>query len=433
MIHAPRRGHAHRGGISAACPILTALTGLAALVALTACGRESSGSAGAESAAIVVPSSDVHVVGTPESVTSVRDLDVLSDGSVWVLDAAEPFFVGFRPDGTVLRAYGRRGGGPGEFGNPVGFVEGGIDGQAWAFDMRRHAMIEVSRPDSADGEILLPRRTIPPMSLMPGISVVSNYAVRTARLGRDLILPRRSHPRETGIFSYWLSVWTADLVALDPKTDSVHTVVSLDRVLGDATSHFDMTGSALPFPLWNRLWTVCQDREIRVYDRLRNTVLRFGADGTELGSIALPPVSTTPVTREQYARDVFTFALVEVMGRVPATGRYEVSPADTARILKGLMSRITAPPERLTKLLPRYTDLRCDAQGTMWMRPFDAGEGGLTGGPVWLRIMPDGRTDRVRLPDRFDPYRFTLRRIWGVQRDTLDVASVAWIAAPGES
>lgn len=35
------------------------------------------------------------------------------------------------------------------------------------------------------------------------------------------------------------------------------------------------------------------------------------------------------------------------------------------------------------------------------------------------------------LPERFDPYRFTGDRIWGVLRDELDVASVAWIETPG--
>jgi hypothetical protein len=38
----------------------------------------------------------------------------------------------------------------------------------------------------------------------------------------------------------------------------------------------------------------------------------------------------------------------------------------------------------------------------------------------------------VRFPERFDPHRFTEGRVWGVLRDELDVASVAWLPAPPE-
>jgi hypothetical protein len=56
--------------------------------------------------------------------------------------------------------------------------------------------------------------------------------------------------------------------------------------------------------------------------------------------------------------------------------------------------------------------------------------GGLRGGTAWLRITPGGVSQEIHLPERFDPYRFTSERIWGVLRDELDVASVAWIEAP---
>jgi hypothetical protein len=144
----------------------------------------------------------------------------------------------------------------------------------------------------------------------------------------------------------------------------------------------------------------------------------------------LPVLPRTEVTRERFVRLMLPFAMAQAAGAVSPNGEYKVSAADSARILSGLRSRITASTDQLANLLPRYTDLRCDEKGTMWMQPFDIGTGGLDGGPTWLRIAPDGTAERVRLPDRFDPYRFTSRRIWGVQRSELDIASVAWIVVP---
>ncbi|MFH1766215.1 MAG: hypothetical protein ABIF09_18685 [Gemmatimonadota bacterium] len=62
--------------------------------------------------------------------------------------------------------------------------------------------------------------------------------------------------------------------------------------------------------------------------------------------------------------------------------------------------------------------------------PIDLDFGGLQGGPTWLRISSDGEIRKVRLPERFDAFRFTTDRLWGVQRDELDLSSVAWIELP---
>ena len=80
-------------------------------------------------------------------------------------------------------------------------------------------------------------------------------------------------------------------------------------------------------------------------------------------------------------------------------------------------------------MLPRYVDYRCDNEGTQWIQPFDIDTpgplmGGLRGGRVWLRITTDGETEEIRLPDSFDPYRFTPDKIWGVQRDELDAGKL---------
>jgi hypothetical protein len=257
------------------------------------------------------------------------------------------------------------------------------------------------------------------------MNLLSNV-VRTARLDDEVILPRRSTAGETDVFGYWLAQWTADLVALNPETDSVRDIIALGTILGDPMAHFELIDGFPPFPLWYRLWAVCDDG-IRVYDRLRNQVRAFTRDGVELDAITLPPPRYTEVTPREFARATVAVAIVETMGQV---GNTAVTAADSADTIDRIIPRLTATPQQFANLLPRYVDMRCDEDGTLWLQPFDIEIGGLRGGPLWLRITPDGETTEVSLPTRFDPYRFTSERIWGIQRDDLDVASIAWIATP---
>lgn len=415
-VHRKRRMSAWtRGGIARAAAFV-----LATLAA--ACERTPRSSADSpDSAQIVLQGTDVHVFATSESIAVVEDLELLPDGTVWVLNSVEPYFVGFGPDGQVLRMHGRRGGGPEEFGTPASFVVGGMDGEAWVFDRRRHAMIQVSRPDAARSEILLPREAIPPGSVAGGMEFLSNVWVKTAGLGDELIVPRGAAQPES-ISDFWLAAWSADLVALDVGTDSVRSVVSLGSVVGDPSPHFELLDDGFPpFPLWYRLWAVCSDREIRVYDRLRHELRGFTADGTESEASALPPPRYIEVTPRQFARVTFDLAVIERAAEV-TPGIAEMSSVDSARIINGLIARLDATPRQLANLLPRYVDFRCTGDGTRWIQPLDIEVGGLSGGPVWLRMAPDGQVNEIRLPERFDPYRFTSERIWGVQRDEFDVA-----------
>ncbi len=365
--------------------------------------------------------SDVHVFGTARSIAVVEDLEVLPDGRVWVLNSVEPFFVGFGPDGRLLGEHGHLGGGPEEFGAPVGFVTGGIDGEAWVFDGVRQAVIEVSRPDAPRSEIRLPRDSLPPGSLIGGRDLTDNR-VRTARLGDEVLLARTTGSLRSGIFSFWRAIWGADLLALDPATGSVRKVISLADALGDPTPQLQTTGDSPPFPLWFRLWAVCSDR-IRVYDRMRMEVRTFTSDGNELEATPLPRVELGRVTRRQFARAVLGLLVAERLGEVGG----QVSAEDTTRLLNDVVGEVEGDPAVLAAFLPRYVDVRCAADGTLWLQPFDIEEGGLRGGRSWFRITTGDVVQKVRFPDRFDAFRFTPDRIWGVQRDELDVAALAWI------
>ncbi|MGD8602892.1 MAG: hypothetical protein PVF19_16180 [Gemmatimonadota bacterium] len=407
---------------------------IATLILTAACDSAPSTVSNGSGEVTVLDASDVHALGTSDLIALVEDLDVLPDGGVWVLNSIEPLFIRLDATGAVVGAYGRVGGGPREFGDPAGFVEGGIDGGTWILDYPRNVLREIAGTD-------LPARqlSLPPESLPPGTVFGTNpfrAGVRTARLGNEVLIPRRggysaSRPTATGV---WAGIWTADIVALDVGGGGARDFLSLREVLGDPTGQFSVEGSGVSFPFWYRLLTVCSDDELRVYDRLQNQVRRFDREGAELGAVALPPVASTSVSRREFAIAAFDLPASAQIGEVPAGG-VQMSAADSARILNDFLSRVTLGGAELANLLPRYVDLRCDSEGTQWIHPFDidapgSAFGGLRGGRVWLRTRADGRTDRVRLPDRFDVYRITPDRIWGVQRNELDVATVAWIETP---
>lgn len=380
-------------------------------------------SAGVEpGGAVELDASAIEVLGSSDSVAAVRDLEVLDDGSIWVLNEREPYFIGFGPTGDLLGAHGRAGGGPGDFRMPSGLVTGGWRGEAWAFDFARHAMIRVSEPDDW-AEVPLRSESLPPGSVQGGMNMLIP-SVRTATLGREIIVPRSGGTMQEGPLRYRLSLLRADLVAVDLETGGVRTLVALAKVLDDPSA--DFIPSEGGFPLWYRLWAVCGGDLVRVHDRVRNQLLGFDGSETEVDPIDLPPVPFTEVSARQFARAVFGLRQAEVTGSVGV----RLTAEDSARVLDQMVGMVKGQPHELASYLPRYVDFRCGEDGTMWMQPLDVELGGLRGGRLWLRIAPDGDVREVWMPERFDAFRFLPSRVWGVYRDESDIASVASVALP---
>lgn len=77
----------------------------------------------------------------------VRDLAVLRDGTVWVLDFKDQVIRRFSPAGAPLKPVGRRGAGPGELRNANGLLVHG-DGSVWVNDPS-NARLTVFNPDGS--------------------------------------------------------------------------------------------------------------------------------------------------------------------------------------------------------------------------------------------------------------------------------------------
>jgi len=374
---------------------------------------------------VILEAADVRFVGTSESIATVLDLEVLADGSVWVINSVAPFFVGFGPDGEPLEEYGTQGGGPDEFGAPAGFVFEDLSEEGWVLDPRRHLLVQVPRPGSGRSEIALPREPLPPGSLQPGMGLMTGQ-MRAARMGDEVVVARSFGSLQSGVYSLWSAIWGADLVGFDPGDGSTRDVLSLGESLGDPTDFLEQTNGFPPFPLWLRLWTVCSDDRIRVHDRLRNEIRTFMPDGSETEPVALPSPPFESVTDEQFASAVYDLRRAEVSGRVG--GR--ITAADSVRVFNEMVQGVEGTPEGLARFLPRYVDMRCADDASTWLQPLDLDLGNLKGGRTWLRVTPEGSVREVHLPPRFDAYRFRGGRAWGVQRDEFDVASVGWVALP---
>ena len=391
--------------------------------ALLACS-DGAPAVGVTGGLIELSESDVEVLGTSDSLAVVQDLEVLADGSVWVLNSQPPFFVGFGPDGESLGAHGQMGGGPDEFRMPSGFVTGGWDGGAWAFDFVRHAIIRVSEPGVELAATSLRSPSLPAGSARGGMNMLGS-SVRTARLGSEIIVPRSTETMQSGPLRFRFSLLMADLVAVDPESGGTRDLLALGEVLDDPSGDFIASEGA--FPLWYRLWAVCGDDLVRVHDRVRNQLRGFDESGTETPPIDLPPVPFTEVTPRQFAAAVFQMRQAQLTRDVMA----RMTEEDSVRILNEIARTVSGGPRALASYLPRYVDFRCTEGGTMWMHPLDPDLGGLRGGRSWLRITPGGDIDEVRLPDRFDAFRFTDSRIWGIHSDEAGFPSVASIALPG--
>jgi hypothetical protein len=171
---------------------------------------------------------------------------------------------------------------------------------------------------------------------------------------------------------------------------------------------------------------MCGGDHVRVFDQARNQLRGFDRFGAEIEPIQVPRERLAEVTPREFAGAVFPLRQAEVTGGVGS----RLGREDSVRLINQIAQAVSGDPAQLAAYLPPFVDFRCSETGTMWLRPLDMEAGGLSGGKAWLRISTAGVSRLVILPERFDALRFTEDRVWGVQRDELDIAGIAWAALP---
>lgn len=353
----------------------------------------------------------VHILGAPDALIRAKDIEPAEDGSVWILNADEPWFIQMFATGEVIQSWGNSGGGPDDLRGPKTLV-GSEDGTSvWALDgsvgLGGGSFSLVRIDDEAAG---LSRFSIP----IAGDQPIARYADPDAywiQATSDGFLLATA---DAGV-PVGLRTWRAELVEF--LGDSIREVgFSPARILDDPSSRYPDGSLFLPFPLWAR----CPDGTFVLYDPLQNTVRRFGPTNDELESVSLPPERAYEITFDR----VLTMAYPTMAAAMPEM--------DSAAIATELRTVWEESQRQIAGTFPEYGDLRCPVEGEAWFQLF-ALEGPSFGsgrGPEWLRVSADGAIESFRFPITFMPLRFTHDRIWGVHRNELGVESVAWVELP---
>lgn len=392
---------------------LVALTPVCALLWLSGCdGGQLADDADATAESTQTSGADIDVVGTSEQITAIADVVEAEDGTIWILNTADPFFLAMAPDGSILRSWGREGGGPNEFRSPRTLVLDTAGHRVWAFDGGHHALMRVDGAEDDIETLLLPRDSIPNGRVASTETLGGGRPwIQATGSGFLLALERRDGTLP--------DLWNIDLVMLG-RDGSFGPAFPFSDRFGDPAARYGNTAAEfLPYPLWAR----CPDGAVALYDPLANGILRLSRDDAVLDTVALPPERELELTFDRVFRMAYGFIRQQAPGG---------QAPDSAMMRAMLAAEWDEARAAAAGVFPEYADLQCTAPGTIWIQPFDPDAGQMGRGPGWLRITPDGSTASFRFPDSFRPMRFDSARALGIWRGEFDVESVAWMTLPGQ-
>ncbi|MCI0437077.1 MAG: hypothetical protein L0271_26065 [Gemmatimonadetes bacterium] len=380
------------------------------------CGERGQGGSGLDDVE-TIPETAIQVVGSSDLIRNIVDVALASDRTIWILNAAEPYFIAMAPDGSVIRTWGRRGGGPGELRNPNTLVPD-VSGPLWVFDRSHHAFLRVDGPEDAVETIAIPAESIPAGRIMSAENLGAGQGARAWIRGVDsgfLLAVSRAGS------SPFTRLWNSDIVRLT-RDGTTEIAVPIADHLGDPGDRFGQEATEfLPFPLW----ALCPNGSTALYSPLSNSVLRLSrGEHAAVDSAGLPPERGIEMTMDRIFRMAYGF----MQSQAPAGQR-----PDSATLYAELQGQWSEMQTRSATVFPEYADLHCTEPGTLWLQRFDPDRGMMGRGPVRLRIGEDDRIRTIRFPDSFRPLRFESTRALGVHRDDLDIESVAWMMLPAST
>jgi len=320
----------------------------------------------------------------PAAFQAVRSLALDSAGGLYVLDGDARVRV-FAADGTPRRAFGGRGGGPGEFRHPssVGITADGRLGVGETYPPVIHWL-------TADGAPL-GSLSVPPAG---GSDAAVLASWKVSRSGAAFVELATFDPARTDAWPTVLLSWRVGATHPDTVARWTRPPVRLDRI-----RLFDPTHS----------WAVRADGALYLASGDRYEV-RVLAPSGELAKIVRREVRPRPVTAEMKAR-----AVAEVRGWMSGPGAPPV-PVDPEGV------RIEA-----ASVLPAVERIWVsEPDGSLWVGVLTGAPGSSLERPGAYDVFdPTGRyLGRIPAPPGFELLRVTRGAAYGRWKDELDVPYV---------
>lgn len=352
-----------------------------ALLFLTVCLSGCGGSRAAGPPEVrTVDGTDIELLPTEATFVSVRDLFV-SEGSVWVLDGAEPFVVRAPLEGGEVVAFGREGEGPGEFLRPQA-IQPTSGGEApgvrvWDFGTGRVSAFDPlgtlrGSERMADEGIIRARTDL------GRVSYVDPFRVRNDRMG---VLAAQF----PGPVLHTSDIRTGALRRTDSRLGPGQVLVPFAEFAGGETSD---TREWVEVPLWD----AC-DGSVVLWSSDSSRVVWLDAQGGRAESVDVD-VAPSPVSLEDIQRFLRRMARLEIGPDFENAGLDFAAIAASAR-------------EQFAPTRPIATDLRCESRSAAWIRRFGNEHDPIGRGRRWLRVSTADRPMEVTFPPDFLPLAFT--------------------------
>lgn len=357
---------------------------------------------------VEVTPGDLSTSGTSDMLTHVEDL-VVSGDSVWVLNSNEPFFLIFDMEARPVAAWGERGGGPGEFGDPTALLRHPESGEVWAYDAARH-QIRPIHPGGVESD-----RTIVPAPSARHLTSLDFAGMGPGRPWIELrpegLMAAWSDPSIQGTSRIRQSV----LVSSSPL--GTDTVLDVARMRPEGLRNRSENASLFgPHPLW----TLCPNETLAYWDQHRQSIELLDLAGRPISSTLLPPLEEQPITLERLAAMMFDR---EAQLAAPD------ARMDSSQLRRALESDLAGLGDQLSDVFPPYASLECDERGDPWIQLFDAQGSRMGRGDVWIHV-GGGQLQHMRFPEAFNPFHFGENEVWGILLDSLDLALVTRLDLP---